>query len=299
MLSASRILAWTGVGLTQAQSLNLYWFRIFALMHAAGRNILTVLLRPADASQADRVLAVIICACFLGGLHPRFSSWSTRIVVLLVGLQIAVSLPFTPNHWFLEFICLAFLALLDGNDEQEGELLLQVLRWFTIMFFFYSGLQKVLYGYYFDGQFLGYIMVFDFIDGRFASFLRFFMPASEFERLMAIGPDLNNGDGPFSVDSTLFRIVSNGVYVFEMLVPMLLLIPRVRPLAAVFSIGFIIAIEAGARELVFGALMINLLLIFLDGAWIKRLFPLFSIMYAYLIAAAALEWVPMFEYIPN
>ena len=80
---------------------------------------------------------------------------------------------------------------------------------------------------------------------------------------------------------------------------MLLLIPRVRPLAAVFSIGFIIAIEAGARELVFGALMINLLLIFLDGAWIKRLFPLFSIMYAYLIAAAALEWVPMFEYIPN
>jgi len=287
------------VGLTQAQSSNLYWFRIFALMHAAGRNVLTILLLPADASQGDRVLAVIICACFLGGLHPKFSRWSTRIVLLCVGLQIAVSLPFTPNHWFLEFICLAFLALLDENDQQEGELLLQALRWFIITFFFYSGLQKVFYGYYFNGQFLGYMMVFDFIEDRFASFLRFFMPASEFERLVAIGPDLNNGDGPFSVDSTLFCIVSNGVYVFEMLAPILLLIPRARSLAAILSIVFIITIEAGARELVFGALMINLLLIFLNGAWIKRLFPLFAIVYAYLIAAAALDWIPMFEYIPN
>jgi len=299
MLSASRILAWAGKGLTKAQCANLYWFRIFALMHAVGRNILTIQLRPADASEADRVLAVMICACFLGGLHPKFSRWAMRIAALLVGLQVALSFPFTPNHWFLEFVCLAFLALLDENDKQEGELLLQALRWFTVTFFFYSGLQKIFYGYYFDGQFLSYIMVFDSVEDRFASFLRFFMPASEFERLMAIGPDLEHGDGPFSVDSTLFCILSNGVYVFELLAPLLLLIPKVRPLAALLSIGFIIAIEAGARELVFGALMINLLLVFLDGAWIKRLFPLFAVAYAYLVAAAILDWVPMFEYIPN
>ena len=299
MLSASRILAWTGEGLTKTQCVNLYWFRIFALMHAVGRNVLTISLRPDDASQVDKILAILLCVCFVGGLHPRFSRWAMRIAALLVGLQVALTFPYTPNHWFLEFVCLGFLALLDEDDGREGELLLQALRWFIVTFFFYTGLQKVFYGYYFDGQFLSYMMVFDFVEDRFASFLRFFMPASEFERLMAIGPDLEHGDGPFSVDSMLFRIVSNSVYVFELIVPLLLMIPKVRPLAAMLSIGFIFAIEAGARELVFGALMINLLLLFLESAWVKRLFPLFAITYAYLFAAAALDWVPMFEYIPS
>lgn len=304
MLTASRILACTGVGLTQVQGSNLYWLRMYILMHAAGRSILEFQLNPtAYFSPLEKLSSALIIACFFGGLLPGYAKWMTKIVAVLVGLQIFLTLPFTANHIFLEFVCLALLALLDESEEHEGELLLQALRWFTISFFFYSGLQKVLYGRYFDGQFLGY-MITGYVENfraadRFANFLRFFMPAAEFDRLRALGPEPKIGDGPFSVNSTLFMILTNSVYVFEMLAPIFLLIKKARPVAVLLSIGFVLAIEAGARELVFGALMINLLLIFFDGAWNKRLFPLFAIMYAYLIAAAFLDWVPMFEYAPN
>ena len=78
---------------------------------------------------------------------------------------------------------------------------------------------------------------------------------------------------------------------------MLLLVPRTRVLAAIASIGFVIMIELGARELTFGALMVNLLLLFLPGRWIKRLFPAFLLFYLYL-AAHKLGLAPMFAYAP-
>ena len=158
----------------------------------------------------------------------------------------------------------------------------------TVIFFFYSGLQKLLHGRYFDGQFLAYVTA---TEGRFAQLFQFIMPAAEFERLRELGsPQV--GSGPYRVDSLLFIAFSNGVVLFEMAAPMLMIVRKTRTIAAVATIGFVLAIEAGAREIVFGAFAINLLLLFLPGPWNKRLFPIFIVFCLYLLAAAfGLVWI--------
>ncbi len=150
----------------------------------------------------------------------------------------------------------------------------------------------MLWGRYFDGQLLGYLAA---AEDRFAWFFQHVIPTAEFERLRAIGPP-RAGAGPYRVDSLLFLAVSNSVYVFEMLAGVLLLVSRTRWMAAIAAIGFVIMVELGAREIIFGALMINLLLLFVPGQWNKKLFGAFVAFYLYLGLANRIEAIPMFTY---
>lgn len=276
---------------------NLHWFRLFVLMHVAARTFLQLGVQPPGSWYVLNSQALILCC--LGGLLPSYTMWATRIAAALMAVHIGMTLPVTANHVFLEFFCLGLLAFLGESERRESELLLVALRCITLIFFFYSGLQKVFHGRYFDGQFLAYVTG---AEDRFAAVFRYLLPAEEFARLRAEGARLVQGrpevgSGPFRVDSFLFLAVSNSVYVFEMLAPLLLLVRKARVAATLAAIAFVVAIEAGAREIIFGAFMINLLLLFLPGTWNKNLFFFFAAMYAYLLAAA-FKWVPMFEYPP-
>ena len=128
----------------------------------------------------------------------------------------------------------------------------------------------------------------------FGVFLRFFMPTDELLRLRAMRA-AEPGMGPYRVNSVLFIAVSNSVYLFEMVVAFLLLFRRTTVYAAVAAIFFVLAIECGAREFFFGSLIINLFLFYLPGPCIKRLFPLFALLFVYLVAAS-FKLVPMFSY---
>lgn len=306
MMDASRILSLAGPHQETAWKTNLRWFRAFVFMHMAVRSFVTLELDAAQHSGVSSfllVLRVVIIVAAVTGLVPRFTMWSARIAGLLLLLEVAATLPFTANHVFLEFLVLALLALLDERDRREGELFLQAVRWLVAILFFYTGLQKVLYGYYFDGQCLSYLAA---TEERFAYFFKHLIPAEEMQRLMSYNgkevtpgkfrPEL--GSGPYRVDSLLFLLVCNGVYIFEMLAGVLLMVRKTRPWAVGASIAFVILIELGAREITFGALMINLLLLFSRRPWVKRLFVLFAMLYLYL-AAHGVGWVPMFEYSPT
>ena len=174
-MNASRILALAGPGREEGWQSNLRWFRLFILMHMAGRSFLMIPTGPTADLGVQWLRSVIVVTALLGCI-PRFSLWATRAAVLLLVGEIAITIPFTANHVFLEFLCLGFLSLLDERDEGEAELLMQALRWFVGVFFFYTGLQKLLYGYYFDGQLLAYLAG---TEVRFAAFFRFIIPAEE------------------------------------------------------------------------------------------------------------------------
>jgi len=310
-MDLSRILALAGPGSERGWRTNLRWFRLILLIHMAARSYLTIP-SGADAGFGERLLRWAIVLVALVGCIPGHGSWAarlaaiplwaTRVASVLLLVEIAITVPFTANHVFLEFLCLALLSVLDERDEREAELLLPAFRWLVGIFFFYTGLQKVLYGYYFDGQFLAYLAG---TEDRFATVFRLIIPADELARLQSYNDVLLRpgvfrpriGAGPYHVDSVLFVVVSNGVYLFEMLAGILLLARRTRVLAAVASIAFVVMIQLGARELTFGVLMVNLLLLFVPGAWIKRLLPAFLLFYLYL-AAHKLDWVPMFSYSP-
>ena len=57
--------------------------------------------------------------------------------------------------------------------------------------------------------------------------------------------------------------------------------------AALACLGFTVAIEAGAREFMFGGLFVNLLLLFLPGAWNRWFLPVCVGGYLFLIGVDA------------
>ncbi len=306
MMDASRILALAGPHEETGWKTNLRWFRAFVFLQMGLRSFLSLDLDAPPESGISSILPVLRVVMIMVaamGLVPRFTLWSARIASLLLLLEIAATVPFTANHVFLEFLVLALLGLLDEREQREGELLLQAIRWLVAVVFFYTGLQKVLYGCYFDGQALSYLAG---TEDRFRLFFQHLIPAEEMQRLISYNEKLVEpgkfrpalGSGPYRVDSLWFIIVSNGVYIFEMLAGVLLIVRRTRSWAVGASIVFVIMIELGAREITFGALMINLLLLSSKRTWVKWLFVPFAMLYLYLVAAGV-GWVPMFEYSPT
>ena len=134
---------------------------------------------------------------------------------------------------------------------------------------FYSGVQKVLYGTYFDAQFLG--LSIGHKPGLAWLFSQF-LPADEMARLRALHP-LAPGNGPYAIRSPLALLIANGVYVFEMATPVLLVWRRTWPYAVVAVLIVIAGIEVGARELLFGVLFVNLLLLFFARPVNRTLLP--------------------------
>jgi hypothetical protein len=91
-------------------------------------------------------------------------------------------------------------------------------------------------------------------------------------RLRALHP-LAPGNGPYAIRSPLALLIANGVYVFEMVTPVLLIWRRTRPYAAVAVLIVLAGIEVGARELLFGVLFVNLLLLFFARPVNRTLLP--------------------------
>ena len=50
------------------------------------------------------------------------------------------------------------MALFDPEDPREAATALAGLRWLVCIGLFWAGLQKVLWGYYFDGTFLSFVI---------------------------------------------------------------------------------------------------------------------------------------------
>jgi hypothetical protein len=253
----------------------LRWFREILLLHVAVRAL------PAGAGTLDVALAVCLLACFGLAWFDRAPRLAAGVAAALFGTRLAMIFPETPNHGLLELACLLLVAGCDLDDADERRLLGNSLRWMTAIVLFQSGLQKVLYGTWFDGRFLGYMIA---ADERFASAFGWLLSAEEMTRLRGFAA-LDEGAGPFRVDSLPLVLACNATYVFEMAAPVLLLLRRTRTAAAVATMAFIALIEAAAREYLFGLLFLDLLLLFPAGDWNRRAFPFFAM--SYLVLAAA------------
>ncbi len=248
----------------------------------------------ARRSEAPDVATVAFVAgiglCALAVWREGWGRLSCAIACLVTGAQLITNFPVHANHHVLIFICLAVLAGLDGPSEDEPVLAVQSLRWIIPIGFFWAGLQKVLYGYYFGGELLAYGIA---ETDRFAALFRWVLSDADFTRLRSDA--LREAGGPFRVDSTLFRALSNASYLGEIAVALPLFWQRTRTTAAVAGIGLIAAIEAGAREVFFGSLMVNLLLLYFPANWNARALPGFILFYLVLLATA-LGWLPDWEF---
>lgn len=269
-------------------------FRQFLFLHMGITSVISIhglVALEQQASLHPRLHLVVWTLATLACVAGAAKQWSRTAAAVLAGLvliDMALVFPIGSNHSFVELLCLTAVAWLNPADTDERRLLGQGLGWLFVIVLFYSGLQKVLYGTYFNASMLGYLVA---VEENFASVFKFLMPAEELLRLQAMG-DLPEGwnvplpDGSYAIQSWPAILASNAVYLLEMGLAVCLLIRRVRPAAVAGVILLVVAIESAAREMTFGFLMLNLVLLFTRENWISRLMPWYVFVYLLLLAAS-------------
>jgi hypothetical protein len=252
-------------------------FALLLLVHTSTRLWIWAM-RPHPSEETKQLAAIVVTLLALAALWPRWTRTAAGGVALILLGKIIATFPVTSNHAFLEFLAVGLLACFDPRRGKERALAMQTARWGVIIVLFYSGLQKVLYGTYFDAMFLGSFIA---LKPSFADALGPLLPPAELARLAAL--PAQEGAGPFAVDSPLLVGASNAVYLFEMITPLFLLWRRTRAPAAVMAIIFTALLQTAAREMMFGALFIGFLLLFPRRAFNLGLLPVFAGLYAALL----------------
>jgi len=230
--------------------------------------------------------SLYLSACFALSLGRRRAKLTPLLALPVLLYQILWTFPNTPNHIYLSVWAMALLAgfgSLSRDTDEDRALQLQTLQWSLVIVLFYSGFQKLFYGSYFQADFLAYQIG---TDLTFAEFFRFLLPADELTRLVGIDPS-QEGAGPYRTSSLVLLAISNSVYLAEMGLSIALLHPRTRTPAAFIGIAFVASLQGGAREIFFGLLMLNLLLLFPQKSALNRrlLWPLVAL-YVYVLLAS-------------
>lgn len=291
-MRAARLLALTdGVATADAQAAVARGFQLFVLLHVSARTLLWAL-KDDDHLALRLALPAGLALCFAAAaLRPAWARRATLAALLLLSTKLFASFPSTSNHFFIEYCCVALLAFCDLSDAGERALALNAARWLMLIVLFWSGVQKVLYGTYFNAAFLGFSVAH---KPSFEALFRWLLPADELARLQGLRAT-SVGAGPYAIASPLALLIANGSYLFEIVAPFLLLWRRTRPWAVLATVGFLVCIELGARELMFGALFVNLLLLFVPRPINRTLLPGFAALYAVLVASR-LGLLPRFQF---
>lgn len=235
------------------------------------------LLRQTGDPEARLVGIALVATLFAAGVFvPRWRRVSFGGWALFQLWILWASFPWAGNHRYLQLMLLALFALLDPDDEEEQALLLRAVRWLVILVFFYSGVQKLVHGYYFQGQFLAYSTWRE----HFRLAFQLVLPADELARLASYQRVI--GPGPYLVSSPLFLVVSNTVWIAEIALGVGLFLRRTRQVAMVATIAFIVVTEVVAREVSFGCMYVSSLLLFsnreLNRPWLRICAVLLALM---------------------
>lgn len=277
----TRLLARTGTDEPQARLSKRRSFElllILGILSEAWRQHARALFAPGGAALADWLPLLLATALALAALKLRWRRASLAALLLLQLFAIAASFPQTANHVYLQLFLLALLVLLDASVAEEQQLALGALRWIFLVVLFCAGLQKLVHGYYFRGEYFAYYLN----ERSFASLLGPFLSDEELQRFGS-GLARSDGSGPYRFESAPMIAISNLGYLSELGIPVLLFARRSRRFGVAAGIAFLIFTEALARELHFGALFASGLLLFLPGDANRRALPLFAALYAWML----------------
>jgi hypothetical protein len=266
-------------------------FRRFVLAYGATRSWLWLRFSEEHDPLVLAVTATTLTGAAALAFVPRLAHHAPRLALLALGGQLVLTLPLTDNHFFLELLAVGVLAVVGPGGADAG-LALAGLRALAAVVLFQTGLQKVMHGQYFGGEFLAYMIG---LGGRFAEAFGLLVSSAELERLRGLQP-LTEGAGPYRVagpGSALFVLASNLVWAAELALPALLLHPRTRRVATVLACIFVLAIQVGAREGGFALLFSAQLLLFWPTPLLRRLIPFYLALFAVLLGTAFLgiDWL--------
>jgi hypothetical protein len=201
-------------------------------------------------------------------------------------LDIAASFPFTVNHAFLDAALLLLLASFVPNEDKTPHPV-RVAQAGILMVFFWAGIHKVAAGYYLDGQFLALRVVYD--EGDMGRRLRWILEL--FGRLCHLPPlpALPLPRPSFIVGAEVamdpwvrntLQVLSNGAWMAEVGLPILMLGRASRPFAAAGLLGLEVFILLFTGEISFAFTVVACLLTFFPRIAGRTYPPAFLILIA-------------------
>lgn len=227
------------------------------------------------------MLGLALLSTFAG---ERLSRLSKPLAFLCVVAQVALNFPANANHDWLALVVLLTFMLVNVKRPEERALLVAMGRWTIALLILHSGLQKILHGTYFDGMLLATYVNGGTANG-FRAALEWLLEPSEFQRLSAAMTA--RSEGPYQFTGWLPLIASNAVYVAELAAGLALLWRKTRMAGAIAAVAVLVGIEFVARELTFGLLGLNLLMLFFPVVWRARVAVVSLVAYIGLLVAQA------------
>ena len=227
--------------------------------------------------------ATLLC---LTALLTRFRRPALGALALVHASVVWNEFPAAGNHAYLEVILCSLGALLDPAVDADRVLYVAAARWLGVVILFFSGLQKLVHGYYFRAEYFAFSLWIE----SFRTVFRVLLPAAEYHRLTAFAG--NPGDGPYFVTSPIVLAISNLTWIAELTLAPALLWRTTRRLAVPATIALIVGIELAAREAFFGLLYVNLILLFLESERSSKLVVPIAILLAAMLLVR-LGWLPM------
>lgn len=244
------------------------WFRRMFLGKLVLFDVLALMRRgPANKEALLETGIAAVCLAFSEtrrGLHV-----SAAILLLLKVTEIVGSFPFTINHAFFDAALLLVLAC--GYDERDGRGLhpVRVAQAGILIVFFHAGLQKVVHGYYTDGQWLTLRTLYHDGDmgGRLRRLLRAVGQQAGLPLPLAGAAPRSSGLAEAPVNLPLWawgalRRTSNVVWMAEAGLPLLALHPVLRSAAVLGLLILEVGIVGLTGEISFGFTVIACLLVF-------------------------------------
>ena len=282
---AGRFFSWLGGGDAAVRLAQVVAFERIVVLVIGAEYWCRGLARWNDLSAAyvaSLGAATLLC------LVALLTRWRRPALFVLAAVHAFVvwrEFPAAGNHAYLEVMLCLLGAFLDPADDAERTLYVAAARWLAVVILFWSGVQKLVHGYYFHAEYFAFSLWIE----SFRTVFRWLLPAEEYARLTAFtgAP----GDGPYFVRGPLVVAIANLTWIAEMALPLALLVRRTRALAVVAAVALICAIEAAAREVFFGLLYVNLILLHLENDAHRRLVVPVVVVVACLVAVRA-GWLP-------
>jgi hypothetical protein len=161
------------------------------------------------------------------------------------------------RHAYLEIVLCALGAVLDPAIPAERTLYLRAARALVLIVFFWSGVQKLVNGYWTNGLYLAFALR----TPSYRAVLWPLVPAVELDRLASLGIEV--GSGPYTPAAPTLVAVSNATWMFGSRSRLAGVETHACRRGPRRAIALVAAIQVGAREVFFGLVFLDGLLLFL------------------------------------
>lgn len=253
------------------------------LLHLAVRETIRFLEGEGDVRL---FWAAGFALCLAASFAPAARRAAVGLALALATTKLVLVFPHSSNHFLLEYLCLVFASLVCWRRDEDAAVFLCGVRWLPVLVLLWSGVNKMVYGTYWNGAFLATQLP----KAGFASVFGLLLSDAELARLLATEPP-----GPYHFTGWPALLASNAVWLGEIVCGVALLVPRLRLLGLLASVALLMGIELGAFEVMFGTLMLNMLTLFAPPVWTPPVAVASAAFYASLVAAK-LGWLPMWSF---